>query len=215
MTITITINDAENLNKETLVLTAEYLMNLAENRTTPKVKCELNNIPYVPAFNCEEVDRNPEMVLTEPAPPVASEVSSKFETLKPENFDLDIDGKPWDELIHSRTKSKTADGRWKLKRGIEVKTAPLPPVAPFVAPPSVPVPPVVSLVAPVTPTLTFPAIMARITSAISTNSLSRDRVLGMIKEVGLVEIPQLAEPQNAALLPAINNLLDAALNGGA
>lgn len=31
--------------------------------------------------------------------------------------DLDSDGKEWDEAIHASTRTKTADGRWKKKRG--------------------------------------------------------------------------------------------------
>jgi hypothetical protein len=32
--------------------------------------------------------------------------------------DLDSDGKEWDEAIHASTRTKTADGRWKKKRGV-------------------------------------------------------------------------------------------------
>jgi len=212
MPITLSIIDAENLDKETLVLTAEYLMNLAEKRP---VKSELifrnpgDTLQEDPDYMCNTYPSN--VAADTPCQP-----NHQFENLNPANFELDIDGKQWDEAIHSRTKSKTADGRWKLKRGLDVKAAPLPPIAPFVAPPVVSsaTTPVVAPAAPVVPSLTFPEIMARITSAISANRLSRDQVLGMVKEVGLTEIPQLAEPQNAALLPSINNLLDAALNGG-
>lgn len=35
----------------------------------------------------------------------------------PPSTDLDSDGKEWDEAIHASTRTKTADGRWKKKRG--------------------------------------------------------------------------------------------------
>lgn len=33
--------------------------------------------------------------------------------------DLDSDGKEWDERIHSSSRAKNGDGRWKLKRGVD------------------------------------------------------------------------------------------------
>lgn len=36
----------------------------------------------------------------------------------PAGVDVDVDGLPWDERIHASTKTKTADGRWKKKRGV-------------------------------------------------------------------------------------------------
>lgn len=82
-----------------------------------------------------------------PSPPAPS-VPSGASTAAPltgSPVDVDKDGLPWDVRIHSSTRSKIADGSWKLKRGVtpaevaavkgELKSivtpgAPLPPPAP-------------------------------------------------------------------------------------
>lgn len=40
----------------------------------------------------------------------------------PDFGDLDKDGLPWDERIHSSSKAKNADGTWRAKRGVDEKT---------------------------------------------------------------------------------------------
>jgi hypothetical protein len=39
----------------------------------------------------------------------------------PPAAELDSAGLPWSDQIHARTKTKTADGKWKLKRGADPK----------------------------------------------------------------------------------------------
>jgi len=38
------------------------------------------------------------------------------------NVELDVNGLPWDARIHARTKIKMADGAWKKRRGVDLKT---------------------------------------------------------------------------------------------
>jgi len=72
---------------------------------------------------CNEII-TPEPTTETPAPaapapvPVAEVPSIVAEEAKP-GIDLDARGLPWDERIHAGTKSKTADGNWKKKRGVD------------------------------------------------------------------------------------------------
>jgi len=42
-----------------------------------------------------------------------------FQKLQNKYSDLDAEGMPWDERIHASTKTKTATGVWKAKRGVD------------------------------------------------------------------------------------------------
>lgn len=66
--------------------------------------------------------------------------------------ELDADGTAWDERIHASTKAKNADGRWRLRKGVDkelvkqvLATEPEVPAAP----PVVPTPPEVTAPVPV------------------------------------------------------------------
>lgn len=67
---------------------------------------------------------------------------------------VDVDGQLWNEAVHSSSKAKNKDGRWKKRKGApEVAAAPAPVVmaAPVMAP---------QFTAPVMPQVTAPAQMA-------------------------------------------------------
>jgi hypothetical protein len=76
-----------------------------------------------------------------PAPPVPTAAPAPLAPpatpAQPELGDageVDSTGQPWDPTIHSEGKSRTNDGRWRLKRGVKNSPAPqVPAVAP--APP--------------------------------------------------------------------------------
>lgn len=54
-----------------------------------------------------------------PPAPVAPVVpQAPAPATEPEETDVDIDGLPWDERIHSSNRKKTIDGRWRRKRGV-------------------------------------------------------------------------------------------------
>lgn len=174
---------------------------------------------------------SPSIIFAAPTPPPLQATESH----EAGRIDYDTDGKRWDAAIHSRTKSKTADGRWKVKRGLE-ESDPLKPgaksvealeelkiyasavqaldeVAPLLPPgrPYNEAPP-----APEAEALTFPTLMVKITGGINTGRLTREQVLQAVTNVGLASIPQLAEPHNAQYIPKVNATIDALmLVGGA
>lgn len=53
----------------------------------------------------ESLDSNPEL-------------KQKYEALMQSETELDSEGQPWDERIHSSSRTKIANGTWKLKRGV-------------------------------------------------------------------------------------------------
>ena len=64
----------------------------------------------------ESMDREPTTEEVVYKDPPASAVMSMTPA---EKDPIDKDGTPWDERIHAKTKTKTADGVWKRRRGIE------------------------------------------------------------------------------------------------
>lgn len=108
-----------------------------------------------------------------PAPPAPTNNGDGSATDLLRGADLDADGIPWDARIHSTAKSKNADGRWKLLRGVnkelvpqviaELKGTPAtttPPPPPAAAPIAPPPPPGAAAVAPPPPPPAPPAAAA-------------------------------------------------------
>lgn len=58
-------------------------------------------------------DETPAATSTAPPTPESSESPEVDDDM------VDADGLPWDERIHAGTQTKTADGRWKRKRGVD------------------------------------------------------------------------------------------------
>ena len=148
---------------------------------------------------------------------------------------LDVAGLPWDARIHSRTKSKTSDGKWRYQRGVhdhvitqveaelklntgtpiipETLEAPaykLPPtpapaaVAP--PPPYVPPAPVAPLIDIMAPKADFPTFMSKVTSLNQTGKIDRERVVLIIQQFGIPNIPSVATRPD--LIPAIMKAID-------
>lgn len=112
--------------------------------------------------------------------------------------DLDSSGKAWDARIHSRTKSKTSDGKWRYMRSLNQQTidrieaeifkknktvASNPPI-----PAPVPVPPLVNL----TPPPNFPEFMNKIMAAVNSQKITPVEVTSIVREFGLPSIPVVA-----------------------
>lgn len=198
----------------------------------PQVEPERLNInPFAKSGEVPSVSDSvqPAKVLEVPTPP------------RPVNLgvELDVRGLPWDNRIHSRTKSKTANGEWKAMRGITPETlktieaellqavqapsiieAPL--EAKTIAPASIPVPPApIAPVAPVTPVADpiappqndFPSLMHKITSNVNSGKIQSASVIKIIQEFGLPSLPVVATRPD--LIPSIMARLDALLTGGA
>lgn len=106
-----------------------------------------------------------------PTAPVATVPTAPAAPTSPAGIELDTDGLPWDARIHSSSKAKNADGRWRAKKGLndgtlvariqaELRAAMAVPAAPVavgqdqrldadlapVTNPSVPLPPAVPVV---------------------------------------------------------------------
>jgi hypothetical protein len=148
--------------------------------------------------------------------------------------ELDCRGLPWDNRIHSRTKSKLANGEWKVQRGIDAAvvaqvelelrqtmSAPVStPQAP-IAPVSVPTPPIAPISPPPAPTIPvtippidpidtdsvidFPKLMTFVTSAVSGGTLTLDAVNQACQSVGVASLALMgARPD---LVPQVYTLL--------
>ena len=151
-----------------------------------------------------------DLVGTQPSLPMPEAVIETTNHVEPvveeeeEDNGLDSEGMPWDHRIHAATKSKIADGTWRLKKGVskedvdEVKalylgnddTTESESIEPTVTlntevtpPPPPPPPPPAS--APVT---TFPEIMA----AFQASGMPMEAFLGACQLHGLSSIPMLA-----------------------
>lgn len=136
--------------------------------------------------------------------------------------EVDKDGLPWDARIHTESKAKNADGRWRSKRNLDAAlkaqveaelsqvmsaapvTTPAQPVAPVTTPtaaivpvpPSVPVPPV----APVPPAGEVPqdarqqfvGLVGRASAAIQAGKVTQAEVMRICAAAGVPALPLLA-----------------------
>ena len=141
------------------------------------------------------VTPTPENVLE----PLANMTAAEEAPFTEVGTNLDVNGLPWDGRIHASTKTKTVNGAWKNKRGVDkevlaqvetelkgVMAIPTPGAVAEVAPTPAPV----TEIPPAAPggITTFPALM----TAITANSISPEVVLGAVQAVGLQSFPLLA-----------------------
>jgi hypothetical protein len=139
--------------------------------------------------------------------------------------EVDSSGMPWDPRIHSSSRQKLAKGGgWKLRRGVDpaivaaveaelrgtvaAPTSPHTPAAPAVqvAPARAPVntTPAVN-----NGTLTFPSLVSKIGSSISTGNLKKESVTNILGKYGLKTSIDLVNRED--LWAAVNMDLDVAL----
>ncbi|MGJ0509082.1 MAG: hypothetical protein ACR652_18565 [Methylocystis sp.] len=173
-----------------------------------------------------------------PAPPVATPESAAVpvvpQTPAPApGVELDKNGLPWDNRIHSREKTKTKDGAWKYKRGVAdnviadveqelravmaVPAVPAPPPLPPATPASAPLEatgstaatPPGSTVTPASPSNTFAELMQRVTQAVAAGKLSESQTLQACTAAGLPGIPALM--QRPDLIPTVSATIEKAI----
>lgn len=117
-----------------------------------------------------------------------------------EPAEVDVDGVAWNEALHTRTRSKTAEGRWKLKRGVEAPPAveAQAPAAPVVPPPPVYTGPGVVGDA-------YQSFLSRMGQSIAAGEKTGSDVTAALQAVGLNNMPELF--QNQHLVSAVEAIL--------
>ena len=200
---------------------------------------QLDVTPEVPAapLGSPQVFAAHSTAAVPPLPPVpaAPAVSSPAPTsaapapapVAPGGVELDSEGYPWDERIHSGAKSKTQAGIWTRRRNVpdevyfqirdQIKAgipAPAPAAAAIVPPPPVaapPAPPQPDPGAPVPPGLNpFVGLMRRVAADVGASRYGHDQLKAWISSLGdpsVTTLPQLnGRPE---LITQLNALLDA------
>ena len=206
VTIEVNMKDADSLRT-----TANMLNTWAEELVGVTPTSELISAKVEP------VQPRPSVVVCQPETPLYGECDAPTEEL-----DLDADGIPWDERIHASTQTKTQDGRWKKKRGVDQDVyeaviaeygTPTPSAAdeaPAPTPvPEVPTPqPTADEVPAPTPVPEAPAPQTTMTyidlfNAINANKIPADQVTGVLNQLGMKSLPQLvAAPEHIPTVAA-------------
>jgi hypothetical protein len=168
----------------------EQLSSLPEmNKMMEQTKDELLSPTDINLPNAN-VETAPIEPLT-PPPPLAAEVFKKPMGLivppPPKNIEYDAEGQPWDYRIHTRTKAKTTDGRWKLSRGVDpaivagvrAETAKV-----------LEIPPILEA-DPTAPVLTFGELTMKITNAIRERKLNQVKLNSVLNAFGIPSLPLL------------------------
>lgn len=173
-------------------------------------------------------------------PEVAASIVVPPSTAHASGVELDARGLPWDSRIHSREKTKIANGNWKNKRGVDPDTitdieaelhgvmsipspaaviAPPPPLVPaevVIAPPntSVAPPPPATIAPPASHSeLPFPALMTKVAAAIAGQKLTQAQAVAIAQANGVQSLPLLI--QRPDLIPAIAAAIDAQIAANA
>ncbi len=164
--------------------------------------------------------------------PLTSSEIEKSEAIKDQQTiaEFDINGLPWDARIHSREKTKTKNGAWKIRRSVEpdfvkqieneirakgfVKTEmPKPTIS--IPPPIVePTIPLLTMVPPPPPVeavkvyeiASYPEFMKHTTGLIQSGKLTSPKFIEIIKSFGF-ESPATI-PERLDLLPAIQQAIN-------
>lgn len=145
-----------------------------------------------------------------PLPPTIPATSLPCVVPTPHQNDLDSSGLPWDQRIHAGTKTKTADGCWKLKRGAnakeveEIKDQ-------LTRTMEIPKSPVAIEQDFISDKPDFFTVMAQITSAVTNKQMTHAQVLEIIQSFGLESVPLIA--QRPDLLPEIQARIEQFLQG--
>lgn len=199
--IKIEITDPHLMPQAALIELAAYLMKVAgaELRKRPVEPVPTPIVAAEPAKDVIEPTPSIDVVPDEidaPLPPLDA-----VEPITGDD-DIDISGIRWDARIHTRTRSKTFDGRWKIQRGIPqsvidtvlgagTQDAPV-----MVTPPD----------DPIADEIDYPELMRKITQAVGAGKLTHVQVANILKEVGAPPLPTLgARPD---LIPRIAAIID-------
>jgi hypothetical protein len=235
--IEIKILNPHEANKFVLRETAKYLLSLAGDQMVAEHEmpqlppaapnCQMvaqipvapTEVPLAPSVMMDGVSQEsyiPEIPMPPSIPSITSVASDDSEAPAQVaygthqsfgNKELDVNGLPWDNRIHARTKTKTAEGAWKLMRGvnldlvkqveIQLRGALNAPSAPV----NVPIPPAATD----TNSAWFTA-MARITAVVKDGQMTHAQVMTIVKSMGLESIPLIA--QRPDLIPSILHRID-------
>lgn len=202
--IKIEITDPHLMPQGTLIELAAYLMKVAgaELRRRPTEPAPITE-PTVPMTGVDPIPPAPEQEMDmTPAP--HDEIDAPLpplDAVQPvsDDEDVDIAGVRWDARIHTRTRSKTFDGRWKIQRGISQK------VVDTVLGSTMPVM-VIPPDDPIADEIDYPGLMRKITQAVGAGKLTHVQVASILKEVGAPPLPTLgARPD---LIPRISAIID-------
>lgn len=133
--------------------------------------------------------------------------------------ELDDEGTPWDERIHSVGKSKTKGGVWRLKKGIDSKHAakiikelkntlangitasPTP-----VLPPPLPIEAVTPVLPPVAVESAFNVLLRKITENVGLKKITIEQVNQIIRVYNMASLPALQGSPH--IIPAVNTEID-------
>jgi len=150
--ISITIDNLGEEDAYVLRKVAMFLEDMAIWRKEPK---------DMPPDNAARDQTCENYAITEENANEVEDIDSELDTQKQED-ELDQTGLPWDERIHSSSRTKTADGQWRQRRGVaphlvkhvlsehdQSKKVPLPPTIPIVVSKvklKIPLPPAIPLI---------------------------------------------------------------------
>jgi hypothetical protein len=162
-----------------------------------------------------------------PSPPVANSAKSAKAVALPTashapTVELDTRGLPWDARIHSRERTKIANGNWKNKRGLDAATIEAiegelrgvmsAPAATVISPP------VTNTTQPdpdgsvtTASSSNFPDLMKKITAAITGGKVTAAQCSEIVARNGVKSLPLLATRPD--LIPQIELELDALIGG--
>jgi hypothetical protein len=162
-----------------------------------------------------------------PSPPVANSAKSAKAVALPTashapTVELDTRGLPWDARIHSRERTKIANGNWKNKRGLDATTIEAiegelrgvmsAPAATVISPPvtntTQPDPAGSVMTA---SSSNFPDLMKKITAAITGGKVTAAQCSEIVARNGVKSLPLLATRPD--LIPQIELELDALIGG--
>lgn len=162
--------------------------------------------PFTPPPPAAETDIQQTMQqywgTTAVAAPVAAPVTDVVPLQTPPAIETDADGVPWDGRIHSSSKARTADGRWRARRGVSDEAA-AKVAEELKAAKNVPAP----TPAPETPTgsITFAQFMRLATTKLAASPGYAAEILNACVAVGLPNLPALASRPD--LVPGVAKTL--------
>lgn len=197
--IKIEIVNPHEMSKDVLRRTAEYLLAcggdelIAAPVPTPPIA-----VPPAPA-----IDENTPFAINVTFDQAEDEPESELEIPTAE---LDSAGRPWDARIHTKVKTKTVNGQWKLLRGVKPAL-----VKQVQAEQDKSKPTQKNVVPPPPAQTTFPMVMERITNAIRAGHLAHSDIVKIVNDLGVASIPMIQSRPD--LFDLVIDHIEAKING--
>lgn len=159
----------------------------------PEVTPETTSIPTPPTAPVPPVPTAPATV--------APTVSAAAPVTPASGVELDVRGLPWDARIHSKNRTKLANGEWKLARGVPpervaVVEQELKSVMQTATPEG----------AEALPVVTFPDLMKFVAENVNAGRITQAQVMDSVASVGVSSLPSLI--QRPDLIPTVKKHLD-------